>query len=303
MNNAVSLVRSTYQTAFENLSRGIQLVGGFEGLKSGAKVVIKINICDARTPETGAITHPLFLDALLKYLRENYESLEIYVAESDATVVFADKFIRWFGYLPVLEKWDANWQNLSKGEIIEIPVPNGHYFSTVPVPKILKESYFISLSKLKTNSLSSITCSLKNQFGCLPMAKKSVFHNDLAKVITDVNFAMLPDFCIVDGIISHGSARGPAFGIPIKSNLIVFGRNPVSVDAVCAEILGFKPKRIEHIKLAHSSGLGDIRYNLAGDPIPQVDFEIDRLDILQMKIAKWIRKMHRNGFRHAWRRK
>ena len=260
MKNIVSLVRSTYQTAFENLSRGIELAGGL-GSSSGRKVVIKINMCDARTAETGAVTHPLFLDALLCYLRKAYTDLEIYVVESDATVVFADDFIQWLGFTPVLERWDARWCNLSN-EDIQVQAPGGLYFSDVPVPQILQESYIISLSKLKTNNLSVITCSLKNQFGCLPMRQKGMFHDNLALVIADVNIAMRPDFSIVDGIIAHGSARGPAFGIPIRSELVVAGRDPVAVDCVCARLLGFRPRQIEHIRLAAAAGVGQMRYQL-----------------------------------------
>lgn len=301
MKSIVSLVRSTYQTAFENLSRGIELAGGLKGLNPDTTVTIKINMCDARTAETGAVTHPVFLDALLRYLREACINLEIYVVESDATVVFADEFIRWLGYMPILGKWNARWHNLSKGEILRISVQSGRHFSTVPVPKILKESYFISLSKLKTNNLSSITCSLKNQFGCLPMKQKSVFHDDLANVIADVNVAMRPAFSIVDGIIAHGSARGPAFGIPIRSDVIISGQDPVAVDCVCARLLGFRPRQIEHIRLAAAAGVGQMRYQLVGDPIPQVDFEIDKLEMFQFKCAQWITKMQRKRFRQAWR--
>lgn len=302
MKSIVSVVQSTYPTAFDNISRGIELAGGLEGLKTGAAVTIKINMCDARTADTGAVTHPEFLNVILRYLREMYANLEIYVVESDATVVFADEFIHWLGYMPVLEKWGAHWHNLSKDETVETPIPNGRHLSVVPVPRLLKESYFISLSKLKTNNLSSITCSLKNQFGCLPMKQKSVFHEDLANVIADVNVAMRPDFSVVDGIIAHGSARGPAFGTPIRANVIVSGRDPVAVDCVCAKLLGFRPRRIDHIRLSAASGVGQMTYELVGDPMPQVDFEVDKLEMFQLQCAQWITKIQRLRFRQAWRK-
>jgi uncharacterized protein (DUF362 family) len=241
------------------------------------------------------------LDALLRYLREAYAGLEIYIVESDATVVFADEFIRWLGYMPILERWNAHWHNLSKGEILQIAIQHGHYFSAVPVPRILKESYFISLAKLKTNLLSTITCSLKNQFGCLPMKKKSVFHDDLAKVIADVNMAMRPDFSIIDGIIAQGGARGPAFGIPIRANVIISGGDPLAVDCACARLLGFDPRRVDHIRLSAASRVGHMQYLLIGDPIEPVNFELDKLEMFQLKFAQWIIKTRRTHFRKAWR--
>jgi len=55
----VSIVKSSYDTVYENLHQAIDLVGGIK-LSSQNKIVIKVNLCDSRTPDTGAITHPVF---------------------------------------------------------------------------------------------------------------------------------------------------------------------------------------------------------------------------------------------------
>ena len=117
MKSAISIAKSDYSNAFQNIQRCLSYIGEPQ-LGDNSAVVIKINICDARLPETGAITHPVFLDAVLRYLREGYQNLKIYVVESDASVVIADNFIKWFGYIPVLEKWHAEFINTSKCNII-----------------------------------------------------------------------------------------------------------------------------------------------------------------------------------------
>ena len=289
-----------YAEVYPALANVIELVGGL-GISEGGTIAIKINICDARLPETGAITHPAFLDALLQYLRQTYENLEVYVVESDATVVLADDFIRWFGFLPVLEKWDAKWWNLSKDEIVEKEI-DGHYLGRVPVPALLTRAHLISLSKLKTNSLSRMTASLKNQFGCLPMIQKSVFHDHLAEVIADVNLAMSPAFSIVDGIIAMGGTRGPARGVPIRTNVILAGKDPVAVASASARLMGMRPDRIKHIRLAAKSGVGSIKHTLVGDREPQLEFEDDWLDRLQLAVANAIKNTLRRKARTAWRR-
>ena len=76
VNNLVSIVRSSYSTVHENLPKAIELAGGLD-LSTGQKVVVKVNLCFARTPDTGVITHPLFLDALLKYLRYTLSLIHI----------------------------------------------------------------------------------------------------------------------------------------------------------------------------------------------------------------------------------
>jgi uncharacterized protein (DUF362 family) len=300
LRNLVSVVQSTYEDLYSNLQRGIELAAGIE-ISNNDSVAIKINMCDARTPETGTITHPLFLDAFLRYLRENFENLDIYVVESDATVVLADDFIQWFGFLPILERWDVQWWNLSHDEIIETKV-DGHYLKNVPVPSLLTRSKLISLSKLKTNSLSKITTSLKNQFGCLPIVEKSVFHKHLPEVIVDANLAMTPIFSIVDGIVGMGGPNGPAFGVPIHAEAIFAGKDPVAVASASAEFMGFKPSRIQHIRLAESSGLGSTKFELVGDKVDKPDFERNKLIEWQRLISGALKDFMRIRSRQGWRR-
>jgi uncharacterized protein (DUF362 family) len=258
---------------------------------NGSAVAIKINLCDARSPDTGAITHPLFLDAILWYLRERHGGLQIYVVESDATVVLADEFIKWFGFIPILEKWDAQWVNLSKEKTILTRV-KGRYLKEVPVPEVLTRSFLITQPKLKTNILTTITGCLKNQFGCLPMVEKSVYHEHIDDVIVDANLAMTPNFCIVDGIL--GMSQGPAFGTPIKANMILFGNDPVAIDALSARIMGFNPRSIGHVRKAAQSGLGSIQYTLRGDKLEGVDFEVSKIMPFLLNLGTWLKtKAHR----------
>ena len=262
-----------YENAFQGISSAIESVGGLN-ISDGARVLIKINLCNLRAPSSGAITHPLFLDALLRYLRENYRDLDIVVIESDATESRPDIIMKWFGLDKILENWDVKWYNLSKHPKI-IKKIDGYYFNEIEISKIFdKYDHFITVPKLKNHSLTKITASLKNQFGCLPYWRKVIYHKNLDDVIADVNQAMKPDFCLVDGILSMGGG-GPTYGIPLKSNIIVSGTDPVSVDTVCAKIMGFNPKRIGHIKKAEKLGVGTTKYILNSDLFNPKEMNLD----------------------------
>lgn len=297
--STVAIVRSTYSNVYANVSKAIKLVGGLD-LQNGSSVAIKINLCDARTPDTGAITHPVFLNAVLKYLRENHSNLKIYVVESDATVVLADKFVKWFGFLPVLKKWDAKWVNLSKEKIIFKKI-NGRYLKEIPMPKILEDCLFISLAKLKTNILTKITCCLKNQFGCLPIVNKSIYHLHIDDVIADVNLVFKPDFCLVDGIIGMGGVQGPSFGVPINAGMIVASKDPVAVDSVCAKILGFNPKFVGHIRKSIKMGIGSMRYTLVGDKIKKIDSEVNKFEFFLFRKGSNLKRKSVLKFRKEWK--
>lgn len=284
MKSMISIVRSEYEDVHHNLERLIALAGPL-GLASNKTVIIKPNLCDVRTPETGTITHPLFIAGVLRYLRENFENLKIYVVESDATMALADKFVKWLGFTPILEKWNAEFVNLSRTKVISKKI-EGRYFKEISIPEIFEQPhFFITIPKPKTNPASTVTCCLKNQFGCLPAVEKNLYHPHLDDVIADVNKAIRTDLCLVDGIIAMGGAQGPAFGVPIPLKAIICGRDPVAVDAFAARLMGFNPWFIGHIRKSASSGVGSMGYTLKGDKIDNVDFEINKLEFRLYKFA------------------
>jgi uncharacterized protein (DUF362 family) len=288
--DTVGITRSTYVDVRSKIGLAIERGGKFD-INDDNRVVIKINLCDFRMPDTGAITHPLFLDAILNYLRSSFNRLKIFVVESDATVARPNMLIRWLGFKPIIKKYDAKWVNLTKDVMIKKQI-KGRYFKEIDVPKIIQDSdYLITMAKLKTHTLTKITCSLKNQFGCIPISRKVKFHNALDDVIVDACLAMKPDFCIVDGITAMGG-KGPDLGVPIQTNIIVTGKDPVSVDAVCARIMGFNPYFIGHIRKAQESGVGQMSYEICGEEISSVqkDFEYSHILTWAIRFAMFMRK-------------
>jgi len=280
----------SFKKLYDKLSLAIEACGGLK-LDSYEKIVIKINLCDARSPDTGAITDPRFLEVVLRYLRENVgEDVDIYVVESDSRMVLADLYIKWFGFIPVLRKWNAKWCNLSNC-VKEKKHVNGKILKEIDFPKIFDDAFFITLPKLKTNILTKITCCLKNQFGCLPCIHKARFHPYIDDVIVDANLIFKPNFCIVDGIISMVSCKGPAFGIPIRSNLLIVGQNPLAVDIICAQILGFNPFSIGHIREAFNRGMFLTRkikiyiLDTTLTSLPKINARWSRLEELILKLA------------------
>jgi len=298
MASIVSLKRSRYGDVFPGLAEAIELAGPLP-VSSGESVVVKINMCGSRTPETGTVTHPAVLDALLRYLRESYENLTIFVVESDATVVLADLFIRWLGYMPILEKWGARWANLSEQPIVSHSI-KGRHLKEVPVAKVFQDAVFITVPKLKTNLLTGITCCLKNQFGCIPMIDKSVYHPHIHDVVTDINTVLRPDFCIIDAIIAMGGVQGPGAGVPVPFGSVICGRDPVATDALAARILGFRPTSIGYIRKCARAGVGSLRYRLVGDPLPRADFEVNHLEMSLLRLGASLQRRAQLRFRRKW---
>jgi uncharacterized protein (DUF362 family) len=265
----VGITRSSYGNIHDDMTLAIERGGGLD-LKNGDNVVIKINLCDFRLPETGAVTHPIFLDAALNYLRSNFEGLNIFVVESDASTARPDLLIKWLGFNSILEKNGAKYVNLSKTQSYKKRI-RGRYFQEMDVPAIIEDAnYFISMAKLKTAMLTKITCCLKNQFGCIPYSRKVKFHPKLDDVIVDANLSMKPNFCLVDGIIGMGGTKGPNDGVPLNYGAVISGKDPVAVDSVCARILGFNPFFVGHIRKAQGSSIGKMKFKLAGELLSEI---------------------------------
>lgn len=236
----------------------------------GSNVVIKINLCMFRPPETGEITDPRVLESLVKYLIEEYHA-KVTVVEADATVGRPDLFFKAFGYDRLREKYGFGYINLAKDDFVEKEI-NGLFFKRIRVARTIDGAdLFITLPKLKNHIRTKVSICLKNQFGALVDPYKVKYHPRIDDVIADANTAMPPDFCVVDAIISNDLA------FPKHTNLLAAGRDPVAVDAALARAMGFNPCRVGHIRKSERQGVGSMKYNLRGDELPRLDFSWDRM--------------------------
>jgi uncharacterized protein (DUF362 family) len=114
--------------------------------------------------------------------------------------------------------------------------------------------FLVSMPKLKTHHWAGVTLSLKNMFGIVPGScygwPKNVLHwAGIDRAILDINAACRPDFAIVDGIVGM-EGNGPIQGTPKASGVLVFGNDPVAVDATCCRVMGLVPERIKYLSRA-----------------------------------------------------
>jgi uncharacterized protein (DUF362 family) len=95
---------------------------------------------------------------------------------------------------------------------------------------------------------------------------------------------------IVDAIVS-GEGNGPDAPEKIKTGLLIFGTNPVSVDATCAKLMGFDWAKIPTIRNAFALksyhickfGFNDIRVVSSLEKYNKPVSEIHNKDIFNFK--------------------
>ena len=138
------------------------------------------------------------------------------------------------------------------------------------MPKtVLGADLVVSMPKLKTHHWAGVTLSLKNMFGTVPGScygwPKNVLHwAGIDNAILDINAAVKPDFAIVDGIVGM-EGNGPIQGTPKACGALIFGDDPVAVDATCCRVMGLRPERIKYLAAA-----GTMLGNIKADKIQQV---------------------------------
>jgi uncharacterized protein (DUF362 family)/glycosyltransferase involved in cell wall biosynthesis len=233
--------------------------------KKAQKICIKLNLCEYKPWESGAVSDPNVVSSLLSALRTRYPDAKISLIENDATGVVAANIFRYHGFDEVAKRFGADTIDLSQAEWVSKHI-DGIRFHTVQIPKILDEcDLYITHPKLKTHGGCMITCSLKNQFGLIRTKNKISFHKFLDDAIVDVNLARTPDISIVDANLCMEGNGGPTFGTPKKVGLLIGGDDMVATDSFCAKLVGFNPLFVGHIRKAAKKRLGNMDYNLAVD--------------------------------------
>ena len=210
----------------------------------GKTILLKPNILFDEFPHRAVTTHPVFLEAVIRFLQSRQVG-KIYVGDAPAvhTASFAPQKS---GIYEVCKKTGAEWVYFGKSSF-SYALPSGK----VPLTSIIKEvDYFFSLPKLKTHELMGYTGAVKNTFGLIPhihKAKQHALHRNprtMASMLLDLNEAFTPDYIFMDAIQSM-EGPGPGNGTPYPLRLLLGSTNPLALDIVASKIIGYHPLELE----------------------------------------------------------
>ena len=250
-------------------------------------ICIKANLNDYRKWETASTCDPYILDALLRVLRTRYPDASISLIENNNTSVNADNIFSYLGIKAIADKYDCTCVNAAREQWISVPI-EGLHFNSVEIPERLSKTFFITFPKLKSHSITKLTCGLKNQMGLFRPKRKIIYHHMLDKLIVDCNLAMRPQLSIVDANLAMEGNYGPTYGTPRKLGLLIASKDIVAADSLCAAFFGFNPKSIPYIKNAAEKGLGHMKYKIISD------FEFD-INEYKLKFSKFLYHLIRKG--------
>jgi len=152
----------------------------------------------------------------------------------------------------VASRWNVGLVDLNDDEYVTVDVPNSFALKKVRISKIALNSAIISVPKLKLHRMTGVTLSLKNLMGVV--SPKGQIHLHLSEKIADLVSVVKPKLAVIDGIV--GGEGWETAGKPVKMDLIIAGLDPVAVDTVGAEVMGFNLEKANQILLAAEKGLG-----------------------------------------------
>jgi uncharacterized protein (DUF362 family)/Pyruvate/2-oxoacid:ferredoxin oxidoreductase delta subunit len=259
MNNQVAITRCddyTVEAVYAALKIGADSAGNFD--VRGKTVLLKPNIVFDSAPEKAIATHPVFLEAVIRLVRD-HGAARILVGDSPGlqALNFTARLSR-LG--DTAHRMGAEWVDFTR-EKIEIPLPGGKMVKQFTVTAAIREAdCVISLPKCKTHQLMYFTGAMKNLFGLIPSVLKSSYHvrfpsrEGFASVIVDLNTAVKADYAFMDAIEGM-EGPGPSAGYPRHIGLVLASSNLLALDAAACEIVGYPPQEIPVNREALSRGI------------------------------------------------
>jgi len=218
----------------------------------GLRVVLKPNLVEF-DPHGVVNTHPALVAAAISVFRQ-MGAREVVVAEGPGHRRDTEYLLDASGLVDVLRETRATYVDLNTDAVRAVPLAS-HYttLGTLYLPEtILGADLLVSMPKLKTHHWAGVTLSLKNMFGIVPGAvygwPKNVLHwQGIDASILEINAALpVRRFDIVDGIVGM-EGNGPIQGDARPTGVVVFGDDPVAVDATCARLMRIDPARVGYL--------------------------------------------------------
>ncbi|MDD2227924.1 MAG: DUF362 domain-containing protein [Candidatus Cloacimonetes bacterium] len=270
-------------------------------LSRAKRVLIKPNALGAYPPERAVTTHPMVLEAIIRYLLSKKK--EVWIGDSPGGTINVDKVWQTCGFSELAERYPIKVVNLSTEGFRELR------YKGIPVK--ISEVFWqcntvINVAKYKTHSLTAFTGGLKNLYGLVPGMVKSEYHrqypdtNSFAELLLAL-YALTKNrisYSFIDGIIGMDGA-GPAAGTPKPFGLFMGSTSIPALDFTAARMMGFALKDVPYMSAAlHQDGILPSRIVI---PTSFKHYRIPNADIRVVKMRKESLKYVPGIAKHAFK--
>jgi len=254
----------------EKIKTAIDYLGGFgRFINKNTSVFIKLNCVGPFRPELGITTHPVFVQAIIRLIKNYTDNITIGDNPATKDLIFT---LKKCGLYEMIKA--ENIKIFNGKTSIEIRNENAKFYQNFLVSKEMVDTdLLINVPKLKTHSLTYMSVAQKNFFGFIYGLSKAGWHvkakNPLqfGEALNDLYGAILKSFNnksiinICDGIIGIEGEGPSRAGITKKAGVILVSGDAISLDRVAVDVVGLNHKRLFVNNIAHnrSYGIGNIK--------------------------------------------
>ena len=260
------------ELVFDAVEKAMNLASWKRYVK-GETVLLKTNaVCDKVYP--CAVTSPMVLEGVLRMVKKYVKPKKIIIADTDtAAMMHTDISFKILGIDKLAKKYNAELVSLTRTKFKVIPF-DGTVLNHLKVSEVLLAAdSIVTLPIMKTHGLSGLTFAIKNQWGCIHDMRHN-FHLVLAQALADVNkyFSNKLRFAVGDAILAM-EGTGPKTGTPVEVGHIFASHDLVAMDALAADIMGYKYSEVPTIRTCEKNGVGTSHYKLVGNQPPMLKFK------------------------------
>jgi uncharacterized protein (DUF362 family)/Pyruvate/2-oxoacid:ferredoxin oxidoreductase delta subunit len=248
-----------------------------ERFERAQHVLVKPNLLSAhREPDEHVNTHPAVIRAVAEMLKGDY-GCRVAIGDSCGSLGRGTtaEAIRRSQVDRIADELGATVYNVDTQPRRVVRPPGAEVFREILLPTNLDEfDLIVSVPKLKTHQLTTVTGPVKNIFGLVPGAAKKRAHalaprvHDFARLICDLYAHVAPGAAIVDGIVGM-EGRGPTNGTLRDVQMLAAGCDPVAVDSFSAQVMGLDPMQVPLLAECARRGLGAVKptdIEVVGEP-------------------------------------
>jgi len=243
-------------------------------IKPEFRVLIKPNLLMKRRPEEATTTHPQVILAVISKLK-SLGVKDIVVADSPGGLYNKTLLLDIYnasGMKGVADKTGAalniNVEYEPKGCLEGIKCKSFNIIKPVH-----DADFIISVGKVKTHGMTTMSGGVKNLFGCVPGLQKPELHcrfnktEDFCEMLVDLALCIKPNLTIMDGIVCM-EGDGPSGGNPKECNFIVGSVDVFSLDVFLSKKIGLNPENVPTVLASSKRGLCSLNFDdlkLIGD--------------------------------------
>jgi len=259
---------------------------GLRPVSSGDYVLIKPNLVQPVSSDSGQITSPGLLEAIARYCLDAGagrviigEGPSYYQPESCLRECFTHT-----GVSQMVKRLGIEWILFDEHGYRTFEEIPGCIQGNFRVTEFAFEcDKFINVPVLKTHFLTKVTLAMKNLKGCLKREDKPLFHReDLARAIVELNKIVAPSLNVIDCTaksIGHiGSADSEVQHSREGGGFIITSSDIVAIDAVGCAVMDIDPSTVRTVRLGKAAGIGEgdlAMMDITGEELKRLRFKVE----------------------------